>query len=88
LLSDISGEVKADSAEEAKILYELARRASQSQESEWQSSDGRQLGTPALKSYHLSILSDRDTALDDLMRVDIAGSEMRVSTIFSEYYYY
>lgn len=88
LISDFSGEIKAETAEEAKALYDLARRASQSQESEWQSNDGRQLGTPAHKSYQLSISSDRDTAVDDLMRVDIAGSEMRVSTMFSEYYYY
>jgi hypothetical protein len=95
-MGDTLDEAKAETVEEADMLLEIARKTAHDK-----NSDGRQLGTPTQKSYelliypnnqlsksHLAGTKELQEAIDHFMRIDIAGSDMRISTMFSEYYFY
>ena len=90
----------AETEEEAKILFELAKRSSKVFENDWHSKDGRQLGQPNRKEYELYIPSDtisnsfaecnkKDlSSVSNKIKVEIYESNMRMSTMFSERYLY
>jgi hypothetical protein len=92
----------AETEEQAKILFELAKRSSKVFENDWHSKDGRQLGQPNRKEYELYIPSDSisncnsftecnkkdSSSVSNKIKVEIYESSMRMSTIFSERYLY